>query len=325
MILSKIHWQLDKSMSKDEIKNSNLYSYRTRIFPTLNKFKYHVSASYEFNPNAEIVLIPLITQNYDYVLNNIKKYKLKDSIVILDYTDNHYFIKSPHQYFYSKIFNCNLINLVIINSFNMADTVKQIFKGQLFKIDEVLEISPQPLTPVRENNIFWFGHISNFKFLINKLQFWPNASFDKLVIMTNFTEAYANKYKNIIINCIKEKKFKTCKIYPFSPTGLINESRICNKIIIPSSITDELKSNVSSNRLITAFALGKMVAATKIGSYLEFSKYFIDIDDEKEFTNFIKQDFQEELVKKAIKNVLPNYEIIAIQKKWEELLEKFIL
>ena len=74
-MLKQIHWQLDIDMSIEQIKTSNLYSYRTRIYPTLKNFKYPVSASFEFNNEAKIIFIPLITQNYDYVFENIKKYK----------------------------------------------------------------------------------------------------------------------------------------------------------------------------------------------------------------------------------------------------------
>jgi len=310
-------------MSIEHIKTSNLYSYRTRIYPTLKNFKYPVSASFEFNHEAKIIFIPLITQNYDYVFENIKKYKSKGSIIILDYTDNHYFVKSPHQDFYQKIYNNIEIDLVIANSVAMIDTINKIYTGPIVQIDEVLEVKPQMIQTVKENNLFWFGHMTNFKFLIQKLNQWPNISFNKLIVMTRFTNEMIPEFKKIMQYYIQKKIFKFFELYQYDPDLLIKISKDFNKILIPGSIHDELKSNISSNRLITAFALGKMVAATKVKSYEQFSNYFTDIDNDKAFREFLTKDFCYEGIEKAMNNILPNFTVQKIQEKWEMLIKNF--
>jgi DNA helicase-2/ATP-dependent DNA helicase PcrA len=62
---------------------------------------------------------------------------------------------------------------------------------------------------------------------------------------------------------------------------MINTSKFCDLIIIPSDPNDPKKAGVSSNRLITALALGLPTAACVMESYKEYDQYFTDIDSEK--------------------------------------------
>ena len=68
---------------------------------------------------------------------------------------------------------------------------------------------------------------------------------------------------------------------------MIKAAEQSSGIIIPGDINDDRKNGVSHNRLITSFALGLPVVATKYDSYLEFKYQFADIDNKKEFTNFL--------------------------------------
>ena len=92
-------------------------------------------------------------------------------------------------------------------------------------------------------------------------------------------------------------------------------------VIIPGDINDDKKNGVSHNRLITAFALGLPVAATRYESYLGFDHQFADIDNKSEFKNFLKNpslySSRVEMAQKRVKN----YTKENIAKKWLNLIK----
>lgn len=325
MTLSKIHWQLDReNHSEINYMIYNIASYRMRLGLTLNKnFKHKISVGYKFNNQAKIVLLPKITINYEDILVFLDKYKKANAKVILDYTDNHYLIKSKHHNFYKKVFDNNLIDQVIVNSNKMKKLVETFFKGYIEIIPDPLEIKNQKITYVNQNNFLWFGHMSNFEYLIKKLNEWPKAKINTLKVITNYTPDMLPYFRNMMTPYLKEI-FNFFELYPWSHDHLINQSKNIDKIIIPGNKEDLKKTGVSSNRLITSFALGKMIAATNYDSYMPYSDYYVDIDDEKKFNDFIKDSFKEGFVKKAMHNVLPNYSKELISRKWEDFISNLL-
>jgi len=101
---------------------------------------------------------------------------------------------------------------------------------------------------------------------------------------------------------------------------MLKTSANVSGIIIPGDINDETKNGVSHNRLITAFALGLPVAATRYESYLEFDHQFVDIDNQTEFENFLQNpslySSRAEMAQKKVKN----YTKEMIAKKWLNLI-----
>lgn len=320
-MLHKIHWQLDQKYHISfDMNNHNLASYRMRLGLTLNKsFKYNLSASYELNKHAKILLIPTITQNYESIIVNLNKYKNANTKIILDYTDNHYFIKSNHHQFYRKVFDDNYIDQVIVNSTKMKKITEKFFKGTIDIIPDPVEIKTQQIIKSNQDNLLWFGHMSNFEFLIKKLNEWPSTKINKLMLLTNYTPDMVPHFNNVMRE-YSNKIFNSYALYPWSYEQLIYQSKNTNKIIIPGNKDDLKKAGVSSNRLITSFALGKMVAATNYESYSPYSNYYIDIDDNEKFNNFIKANFKEDVVKKAFRDVLPYFSREFISSKWENLI-----
>ena len=76
----------------------------------------------------------------------------------------------------------------------------------------------------------------------------------------------------------------------WSIENMLKASAHVSGVIIPGDISDDRKNGVSHNRLITAFALGLPVAATRYQSYLEFDHQFVDIDNQTEFDQSFKYD-----------------------------------
>jgi hypothetical protein len=60
----------------------------------------------------------------------------------------------------------------------------------------------------------------------------------------------------------------------WSLQNMINASKASQCCLIPSDLNDSRKSGASSNRLITAFALGLPVSADVLESYAPYSDYF---------------------------------------------------
>ena len=84
---------------------------------------------------------------------------------------------------------------------------------------------------------------------------------------------------------------------------------------------DDAKNGVSNNRLLTSFALGLPVAATKYDSYLEFENQFIDIDNSEKFKKFLRNpDLYSSRVNMAQKK-LKGYSRDNIAEKWLQLLK----
>ena len=102
---------------------------------------------------------------------------------------------------------------------------------------------------------------------------------------------------------------------------MLKASENVSGIIIPGDIHDERKNGVSHNRLITSFALGLPVAATKYDSYLEFDNQFADIDNKTEFENFLSKPFlyssRVEMAQKKVKS----YTRDKISQKWLDLIK----
>ena len=98
---------------------------------------------------------------------------------------------------------------------------------------------------------------------------------------------------------------------------MINASKISHGCLIPSDVNDSIKSGASSNRLITAFALGLPVSAEVLESYAPFTDYFHDIR-ETPLSGFIKQlALYTKKVETAQGEVVPMFSQEVIAKKWE--------
>jgi len=108
----------------------------------------------------------------------------------------------------------------------------------------------------------------------------------------------------------------------WSIQAMINTSKVCDLIIIPSDPSDPKKAGVSSNRLITALALGLPTAASVMDSYKEYDQYFTDIDSEKFIELIDNPDKFHNQVLEAQDKIIPQFTQEAIGQKWINFFEK---
>jgi len=111
------------------------------------------------------------------------------------------------------------------------------------------------------------------------------------------------------------------KLFYWSLENMLKIKDSISGILIPGD-TKSIKKNVSNNRLITSFALGCPVAATHYDSYLEYKKYFCNIDDEDEFNYFVEDNsFYRKKVSEA-QTIIEDYSVHKIASKWLDIISK---
>jgi len=286
-----IHWLIPyDNPSLDTVINSNLASIRLRLGSLIRQKKLDVTFGNNIQNNPSALVIGKIGTSSNNMrenlwVNQIEGQKRMGTKIVLDYTDDHLNFKSPMTSFYEG--SLAYINTAITSSTFLADKLKQKSKISVEIIPDAIEV-PIFKPKIRENvsrNIFWFGHASNINYLI--------------------------EFKNLSI-----------QLGLWSIQTMINTSKVCDLIIIPSDPSDPKKAGVSSNRLITALALGLPTAASVMDSYKEYDQYFTDIDSEKFIELIDNPDKFHHQVLEAQNRIVPQFTQEAIGQKWINFFEK---
>jgi len=313
-----IHWLVPyDNPSLDIILNSNLASIRLRLGCLLRQKNYEVTFGNNIPNNLCALVIGKIGASNGNIrenlwINQIEHQKKLGTKIILDYTDDHLNFKSPMTSFYER--SLPYINAAIASSPFLADRLKQKIKCFIEIIPDAIEV-PIFKPKIKENisrNIFWFGHASNINYLIMFINKWRNLKrATTLFILTNeqglviFNQTKFNIDKNLSI-----------QLGIWSIEAMLATSKICDLIIIPSNQSDSRKLGVSSNRLITALALGLPTAAGTIDSYKEYNQYFTDIDSEKFIELIDNPDRFHNQVSEAQDKIIPQFTKEVIGEKW---------
>ena len=324
--MTKIYWLIPyDNLTEESIVNANLASIRMRLGPAILSSKQtNLGISYGQNIiDADFVVIGKIgaTNNNlreDLWLSQIEQQKKIGKKIILDYTDDHLNFESPMTSFYER--SLPYLNAAITSSTFLADKLMQKIKCFTEIIPDAIEV-PIFKPKIKENiskNIFWFGHASNINYLIKFISKWRNLKQKTtLFILTNeqgvviFNQTKFNIDKNLSI-----------QLGLWSIQAMINTSKFCDLIIIPSDPSDPKKAGVSSNRLITALALGLPTAACVMESYKEYDQYFTDIDSEKFIELIDNPDMFHNQVLEAQDKIIPQFTQEAIGQKWINFFEK---
>jgi hypothetical protein len=319
-----IHWLVPyDNPSLDTILNSNLASIRLRLGCLLRQKNYEVTFGNNIPNSPYALVIGKIGATNNSLrenlwLNQIAQQKKIGAKIILDYTDDHLSFESPMTSFYER--SLPYLNAAITSSLFLADKLRQKIKCFTEIIPDAIEV-PIFKPKIKENvskNVFWFGHASNINYLIKFISKWRNLKQKMtLFILTNeqgiviFNQTKFNIDKNLSI-----------QLGLWSIQAMINTSNFCDLIIIPSDPSDPKKAGVSSNRLITALALGLPTAACIMESYKEYDQYFTDIDSEKFIELIDNPDKFHNQVLEAQDKIIPQFTQEAIGQKWINFFEK---
>ncbi len=324
--MTKIHWLIPfDNLTKESVVNANLASIRMRLGPAVLCSK-QTNLSISFGQNiidSDFIVIGKIGATNNSLrenlwLNQIAQQKKIGAKIILDYTDDHLSFESPMTSFYER--SLPYLNAAITSSPFLADKLRQKIKCFTEIIPDAIEV-PIFKPKIKENvskNVFWFGHASNINYLIKFISKWRNLKQKMtLFILTNeqgiviFNQTKFNIDKNLSI-----------QLGLWSIQAMINTSNFCDLIIIPSDPSDPKKAGVSSNRLITALALGLPTAACIMESYKEYDQYFTDIDSEKFIELIDNPDKFHNQVLEAQDKIIPQFTQEAIGQKWINFFEK---
>lgn len=317
----KIHWLLPfKIDNLNQLKEVNSASIRLRlgtIIQNIGSSSLEVSAGENIVKNPEVLVIGKLKSNNDqtikFWMDKIKFAKDSGAKIIIDYTDN--YIDQLDSVFYKPFYDAliPIADKAITSSSYLKLNLNKHFIGQIEIIEDAIEVPIiRPQINNKLKNVLWFGHASNLSYLLKFVD-----QLKDFELLTNL-HALTNEQGIEIANQSRIYIPKNLNIHLgiWSIESMINTAKFCDLCILPTNLNDIRKSGASSNRLITALALGLPTAADKLNSYNEFDSYFTDIRSEK-FKDLIKEPFSfHNQVLEAQEKIVPNFTQKAISQKW---------
>lgn len=240
----------------------------------------------------------------------------KHARIFLDYTDHHLGTPSSMTAFYKAAINMS--DACIVPSEGMAKMLMQFWSGPISLIEDPVEIECSPPKDSYKNpvTLLWFGHSSNIEFLIKFLRDgFCKGDHIRLIVLSNESGLYY--FANSQIVSAAKIEFNLAL---WSLENMKEAAKVSDGCIIPSDLNDSKKIGASSNRLITALALGLPTAADQLPSYQEFSRYYCDIRSQ-DFRNFLNHPYKDrDLVIQAQTDVIPRFSMPKIENDWKDLL-----
>ncbi len=250
-------------------------------------------------------------------LNQISRAKDAGAKIFLDYTDHHLGFESPMRDFYRKALP--LVDYCISSSEYISFLLQEQFSGPITVIEDAVEIAsikPKEYLCTQPTTALWFGHSTNIHYLIdfiNSSQFFINGN--NLIVLSN--EAGLDIFNETTLRINSPAQIK---LGLWSPDVMLQAAMVSDFCIIPSNLSDSRKLGVSSNRLITAFALGLPTAADHLPSYQKYSDYYVDIRS-PQFFNLAENPLLFNQVTNAQSKLLTQYSFEKIGSDWLTLLK----
>jgi hypothetical protein len=242
--------------------------------------------------------------------------------IILDYTDHHLAGNSANSIFYRNILQFS--DHVVCSSSMLAKHMSEQYAGQISVIEDPIEVPIQ--TPKSKRNAIptalWFGHSTNLPYLIdfltNRYQFSEPA---RLILMTNLYPMPTEVKRLLDKDNLKLLEINAIQ---WSLKDMVTAASLADVCWIPAGLNDARKSGASSNRLLTAIALGLPTAADRLDSYNDFKQFFIDLDDQN-FNNQLKNpDHYFETIEAGQQIILEEFTGSKIGKKWTGLIKNLM-
>lgn len=314
---------LTSSSSLEALQLSHLASARLRLGVAAANLKdvgYKVCVGEQIPPNCDCILVGKIGADdlmtrAPHWLDQIDRAKASGARVVLDYTDHHLgFPSAMGSSFYKPVLG--KVDSCVTSSLHLRETLSRNFFGEIRVIPDPIEVPLIPPKAVEStNNILWFGHPSNVPYLHRWIDGLAQHSSFKLITLTN----------SIGFQLMQRHTFTTrasisMSAFEWSIENMVTAARVADFCVIPSDVHDPRKSGASSNRLLTALALGLPTAASTIPSYREFSEYFFDLDATSLPIEPSKLLDLAQSVARAQREVLPKYSMQALGLQWVELL-----
>ena len=322
--MKNIHWLVPYKINHNQdISNKNLASIRLRAglfnLPSFNNFTVSFNENISDIDEIDYLFVGKFAGNREDLVNTwveiINLHRDNGKKIFFDYTDHHLDKETLAGQFYRASLNSN--DQIITSSEKLKNHLSPNFKN-ITIIEDPIEIQIEKVKKSKESSFLFFGHHTNLKYLFNLINNWNSKIQSNLIIQTS--EEGMDEIRNQSQHISKPSNLNI-QFQLWSIENMLKASTNVSGIIIPGDISDDRKNGVSHNRLITAFALGLPVAATRYQSYLEFDHQFVDIDNQTEFENFLQNpslySSRVEMAQKKVKN----YTQENIAKKWFNLIK----
>ena len=322
--MKNIHWLVPYKINHNQdISNKNLASIRLRAglfnLPCFNDFTVSFNENIYNIDEIDYLFVGKFAGNREDLVNTwveiINLHRDNGKKIFFDYTDHHLDKETLAGQFYRASLNSN--DQIITSSEKLKNHLSPNFKN-ITIIEDPIEIQIEKVKKSKESSFLFFGHHTNLKYLFNLINNWNSKIQSNLIIQTS--EEGMDEIRNQSQHISKPSNLNI-QFQLWSIENMLKASTNVSGIIIPGDISDDRKNGVSHNRLITAFALGLPVAATRYQSYLEFDHQFVDIDNQTEFENFLQNpslySSRVEMAQKKVKN----YTQENIAKKWFNLIK----
>jgi len=323
--MKNIHWLIPRKINNsDLVVNDGLASIRLRcaLFNNqiFNQYKINYNEKITNLNNVDFLFVGKFVSKREDLFNlwseYISEYRKKNKPIFFDYTDHHFQKKNIVTEFYEK--NINRNDYIVVSSAKLKEHIAKQFTN-LILIEDPYEVDI--MTPENNNNntFLFFGNAINLKYLVSILSKWDDKKEYTLIILSSLNglrDLVESHFRNIKI--LKNLKIR---LVPWSIENLKAIAKSVSGIIIPGDVNDNLKNGVSHNRLITSFALGLPVAATKYNSYLEFENFFADIDNQDAFRSFLQNPLQYSNKITKVQEKIKQYSKENLARKWFELID----
>lgn len=232
--------------------------------------------------------------------------------VVLDFTDDHVSSPSSMSAFYLQALHHT--DWAVCASTLLKARLAQVYPGPIHVIADAIECplippKPKPSPPLQ---LLWFGHTTNLPTLIDFLPSIDQPA--SLHILTNASGVQQIK------SMPAQATHLTLAPGLWSTQAMVKTALRCHLCIIPVGMDNLKKAGVSSNRLLTALALGLPTCADKVDSYLPFKDSFGDLRSSEFADMLAAPTLWHERVQQAQDQVLPKYAFQALGKQWLDLL-----
>lgn len=307
----------------DALGNSIMASVRLRSFPALRSAKklgWKVTFGDEIQGYPDIVVIGKI--GVDNIVFRSQAWireieRVKESTKIyLDYTDHHLIFNSPMNEFYRQVIE--KVDGCIVPSMGMAQLLHEHWRNSIFIIEDPIEIEFREPKKYVNNpvTLFWFGHSRNIASLVSLLSTkFQIGDHIKLIVLSD--DAGLNYLASSNFSSRANLEFNLAL---WSLENMVEASKIADLCIIPSDLSNPKKMGVSSNRLITALALGLPTAADNLPSYREFEGYYCDLRGES-FRRMLENPLRfSSMAINAQANLINRFSMSKIEDDWKALL-----
>jgi glycosyltransferase involved in cell wall biosynthesis len=326
----RLHWLTPFSGKLSDLESVNLASVRLRAAVALRAAQtagWHSSFGPQIDlkslGDASCVVVGKpgsndVEQLGPLWIESLAKAKAVRCQILVDYTDHHLGVSTDLSDFYRKLLP--LVDAMIVPSYSLAIQLQAYFSGAVLVVPDALEV---PITaPVRHNHIppraLWFGHGTNLIHLAKALapigQQLQGAPLELRVLSNRQAIEQFKRALTAIPDGI------SLRAGDWSLPAMQAHAADCDFCVLPSDPRDPRKLGVSSNRLLTALAMGLPVAASPLASYKEFSEFFVDLEAGG-FSELASSPARfHDMVIRAQQTVLPDYLAPSMQMRWLDCL-----